>query len=129
AAGNVETVKIMVQENEALLRISGAEETMPLYAAAMFGNDKVVKYLYEKSQELDGWTDRNRSWLVEKCMESDMFGGILARKPEAFRTKESNIIGRTIKTVLDQGVELLQLWSNKYVNGTFDHKALRMVRP
>nr|GEZ62630.1 ankyrin repeat-containing domain, PGG domain protein [Tanacetum cinerariifolium] len=49
AAVNVKTVKIMVHENEALLRISGAEETMPLYAAALYGNDKVVKYLYEKS--------------------------------------------------------------------------------
>ncbi|GKD74641.1 ankyrin repeat-containing domain, PGG domain protein, partial [Tanacetum coccineum] len=128
AAGNVETVKIMLDKNKALL--TGAEETMPLYTAALFGNDKVVQYLYEKSPELpsaDGWTDRNRSWLLEKCVESDMFDtalkivkpienedngrrsnegigrrsnvlGILARKPEAFRKKESNIIGRTIKS-------------------------------
>ncbi|GKG38767.1 ankyrin repeat-containing domain, PGG domain protein, partial [Tanacetum coccineum] len=70
-------VKIMVDKNEALLRIPGAGETMPLYTAALFGNDKVVQYLYEKSQGLrddDGWTDRNRSWLLEKCVESDMFG-------------------------------------------------------
>ena len=77
AAGNLETVKIMVKLNRTLLIIPGAKKTMmPLYAAALFGNNEVVKYLYQESKDLsdDGWTDTNRSWLLEKCVESDMFG-------------------------------------------------------
>ncbi|GJV52770.1 putative ribonuclease H-like domain-containing protein [Tanacetum coccineum] len=77
AAGNLETVKIMVKKNRALLIITGAGKTMmPLYAAVLFGNNEVVKYLYQESKDLsdDGWTDINRSWLLEKCVESDMFG-------------------------------------------------------
>ncbi|KAK9062073.1 hypothetical protein SSX86_019258 [Deinandra increscens subsp. villosa] len=119
-AGNVETVKIMVKENRTLLVIPGAGgQMMPLYAAALFGNYDVVKYLYENSQELrdDGWTDQNRGWLLEKCVDNDMFDialeivkkypklgsgsgnvlGVLARKPEAFREAKSNIIGKTMK--------------------------------
>ncbi|PWA46364.1 ankyrin repeat-containing domain, PGG domain protein [Artemisia annua] len=121
AAGNVETVKIMVEKNKTLLTIPGAGGAMmPVYAASLFGNYEVVKYLYDNSHGLhdDGWTDTNRGWLLEKCVESDMFDialdivkkfphigrvsnvlGVLARKPEAFREKESNIIERTIKSV------------------------------
>nr|GEY38837.1 ankyrin repeat-containing domain, PGG domain protein [Tanacetum cinerariifolium] len=43
-AGNIETVKIMVEKNRALLTIPGAGgNMMPLYAAALFGNDEVVR--------------------------------------------------------------------------------------
>nr|GEU61780.1 ankyrin repeat-containing domain, PGG domain protein [Tanacetum cinerariifolium] len=77
AAGNLETVKIMVKLNRKLLIIPGAKGTMmPLYAAALFGNNEVVKYLYQESKNLseDGWTDTNRRLLLQKCVESDMFG-------------------------------------------------------
>ncbi|MFS8010310.1 hypothetical protein Hanom_Chr14g01295501 [Helianthus anomalus] len=50
---------------------------MPLYAAVSFGNYDVAKYLYGKSKELcgdDGWTDQNRGWLLQKCVENGMFG-------------------------------------------------------
>ncbi|GKC19415.1 ankyrin repeat-containing domain, PGG domain protein [Tanacetum coccineum] len=76
AAGNLETVKIMVKKNRALLIIPSAGKTMmPLYAAVLFGNNEVVKYLFQESKDLsdDGWTYINRSWLLEKCVESDMF--------------------------------------------------------
>ncbi|KAI3794312.1 hypothetical protein L1987_36941 [Smallanthus sonchifolius] len=75
-AGNIETIKIMVKENRTLLTVPGAGgKMMPLYAAALFGCYDVVKYLYENSNELCdvGWTDQNRGWLLEKCVENDMF--------------------------------------------------------
>ncbi|PWA89816.1 ankyrin repeat-containing domain, PGG domain protein [Artemisia annua] len=123
AAGNTATVKIMVEKNSDLLIIPGGAERnmMPLYAAAMFGHYEVVKYLYDKSDELgDGWTDETRGWFLEKCVESDMFDiaiaivkkhltlgrnssilGLLARKPKAFHEKKSpsNIIKTAIKSV------------------------------
>ncbi|GJR21919.1 hypothetical protein Tco_0970446, partial [Tanacetum coccineum] len=91
---------------------------MPLYAAAMFGANEVVSYLYSNSRQGllgEGWTHETRGWLLEKCVESDMFDialdivktyaaigrtsrvlGVLARKPKAFSETESSFIKRTI---------------------------------
>uniref|UniRef100_A0A251V3Y6 Putative ankyrin repeat-containing domain, PGG domain protein n=1 Tax=Helianthus annuus TaxID=4232 RepID=A0A251V3Y6_HELAN len=119
AAGNIKTVKIMVEKNNILQTIPGSGQMLPLYVAALFGHYDVVKYLYEVSNELrdDCWNPENRGWLLEKCVENDMFDialeivkkypdlvrgailGILARKPKAFDETNSNIITRTIKTV------------------------------
>ncbi|GKD85983.1 phytochrome E [Tanacetum coccineum] len=77
AAGNIETVKIMMAKNPNLHTIPGANGSMmPLYAAVLFGNKDVVRYLYKLSKHLgdDNWNPQNRSWLLEKCVESDMFG-------------------------------------------------------
>ncbi|GJV97257.1 retrovirus-related pol polyprotein from transposon TNT 1-94 [Tanacetum coccineum] len=82
AAGNLEVVKILVRKNLALMLIPGGGSSdthpsmIPLYAAALFGNHKVVKFLYDKSEGLrgDGWTFKNRCSLLEKCIETDMFG-------------------------------------------------------
>nr|GEX07872.1 ankyrin repeat-containing domain, PGG domain protein [Tanacetum cinerariifolium] len=75
AAGNLETVKIMVKKNGCLPIIPGAGAMLPLHAAVLFGSNEVVKYLYQQSKNLtdDGWTETSRSWLLEKCVESDMF--------------------------------------------------------
>nr|XP_043633440.1 uncharacterized protein LOC122604630 [Erigeron canadensis] len=120
AAGNLETVKIMIEKNRDLLTIPGAgRQMLPLYAAALFGNYEVVKYLFLMSNNLgdeEGWTSQNRGWLVDKCVENDMFdialqiverypeigrrGNlllILAGKPEAFPETKSNNFGRTTK--------------------------------
>ncbi|MFS8010286.1 putative ankyrin repeat-containing domain-containing protein [Helianthus anomalus] len=117
AAGNIKAVKIMLEKNQTLLTIAGSKGTMmPLYTAALFGNEDVVKYLYNNSKKLrdDGWTTQNRGWLLQKCVENDMFDvaleivktypelitgdvlGVLARKPEAFRETKINIVSRTI---------------------------------
>ncbi|KAD7479087.1 hypothetical protein E3N88_02223 [Mikania micrantha] len=117
AAGNINAVKIMVERNKALLTIAGSNGTMmPLYTAALFGNEQVVKYLYNNSKDLrdDGWTPQNRGWLLLKCVENDMFDvaleivktypelgtgsvlGVLARKPEAFPETKFSFISRTI---------------------------------
>ncbi|KAI7736095.1 hypothetical protein M8C21_018021 [Ambrosia artemisiifolia] len=74
-AGNIKAVKIMVEKNKSLLIIAGGNGIMmPLYAAALFGNEDVVKYLYNKSKCLgdDGWTSQNRGWLLDKCVENDI---------------------------------------------------------
>ncbi|KAJ0468599.1 putative ankyrin repeat-containing domain, PGG domain, ankyrin repeat-containing domain superfamily [Helianthus annuus] len=121
AAGNIKTVRIMVEKNRGLLIIPGARgQMMPLYSAALYGNYEVVKYLYENSNELndDGWNPQNRGWLLEKCVEADMFDvalqivkkhpkletgnllGILARKPDAFSETNYNVIERSISSVV-----------------------------
>ncbi|KAM0003930.1 putative ankyrin repeat-containing domain-containing protein [Helianthus debilis subsp. tardiflorus] len=80
-AGNIETVKIMVAKNKNLLTIMGGnanpnKRMMPLHAAALVGNHEVVNYLYDNSNELsdENWDIKTRSWLLEKCVEGDMFG-------------------------------------------------------
>lgn len=111
AAGNVEMVEIMVKKNPALLIIPGSQQMMPLYMAALFGERKVVQFLYDRSQMLrdDGWTSQNRGWLLLKCVEADLFDialrivtdrpelasngnvlGVLAKKPDAFSGTTSN---------------------------------------
>ncbi|XP_076889514.1 uncharacterized protein LOC143540297 [Bidens hawaiensis] len=117
-AGNIKVIKIMIAKNKGLLTVAGSNGTMmPLYTAALFGNQDVVKYLYNLSKGLrhDGWTDQTRGWLLLKCVENDMFDvaleimrnypelgtgnvlGVLARKPEAFPETEFTIISRTIR--------------------------------
>ncbi|KAJ0485710.1 putative ankyrin repeat-containing domain, PGG domain, ankyrin repeat-containing domain superfamily [Helianthus annuus] len=118
-AGNIETVKIMVERNKKLLTIMGGNvdaklRMMPLHAAALVGNHEVVEYLYENSNDLSGenWDNKTRSWLLEKCVEGDMFDvalnivikdpalgnaqvlKILAGKPDAFFERKSNCIKR-----------------------------------
>nr|GEV12847.1 ankyrin repeat-containing domain, PGG domain protein [Tanacetum cinerariifolium] len=75
AAGNLEMVDIMVEKNKALLSIRGSQEMMPLYMASLFGEHDVVKYLFDKSNGLrdHGWDAKNRPWLLQKCVEGDMF--------------------------------------------------------
>ncbi|XP_076889513.1 uncharacterized protein LOC143540294 [Bidens hawaiensis] len=120
AAGNIKTVRIMVEKNRDLVKIPGAMgQVMPLYAAAMNGNYEVVKYLYENSSELrdDGWSTVNCGWLLDECVEGDTYDvalqivkhhpdietgnllGVLARKPDAFSEIKYNIIQRSIKSV------------------------------
>ncbi|PWA96566.1 ankyrin repeat-containing domain, PGG domain protein [Artemisia annua] len=107
AAGNIETVKIMMEAHPTLDMIcGGGGDMMPLYAAVLFGHKDVAEYLYENSL-FNVWTHDDRSSLVEKCVESDMFDiaikivkrypylgenilGLLARKTESFHEKKSS---------------------------------------
>ncbi|KAJ0564322.1 putative ankyrin repeat-containing domain-containing protein [Helianthus annuus] len=118
AAGNIKAVKIMVEKNKALLTIAGGNrKMMPLYVATLYGNEDVVKYMYNHSNNLrdGGWMPLNRGWLLLKCVENDMFDvalkivttypdlgtgsilEVLARKPEAFCEMKLNVISRTIR--------------------------------
>ncbi|KAL8249578.1 hypothetical protein R6Q59_006446 [Mikania micrantha] len=119
ASGNIKTVRIMLQKNKALNVIAGGSGTMPVYMAALCGNHEVVKYLYQNSNGLgdDYWNPTNRGWLLEKCVEADMFDvaleivtrypslgsgavlGYLARKPNVFSETKSGFIRRNIHSV------------------------------
>ncbi|GKC36682.1 ankyrin repeat-containing domain, PGG domain protein, partial [Tanacetum coccineum] len=115
--GNLEVVEIMVAKHKALLSMPDWEGMMPLCKAALFGRYDVVKYLFDKSDGLrgDSWDARNRAWLLQKCVEGDMFDialqiltehielandeellRILARKPDAFVKKSSNFLTKTV---------------------------------
>ncbi|GJW87205.1 ankyrin repeat-containing domain, PGG domain protein [Tanacetum coccineum] len=115
--GNLEVVEIMVAKHKALLSMPDWEGMMPLCKAALSGRYDVVKYLFDKSDGLrgDGWDARNRAWLLQKCVEGDMFDialqiltehielandeellRILARKPDAFVKKSSNFLWKTV---------------------------------
>nr|GEV12849.1 ankyrin repeat-containing protein [Tanacetum cinerariifolium] len=80
----------------------------------------VVKYLFDKSNGLrdHGWDAKNRPWLLQKCVEGDMFDTalqivkdheelasdwevlrILAKKPVAFVEKSSNILWKAVNWV------------------------------
>ncbi|GKD89626.1 ankyrin repeat-containing domain, PGG domain protein, partial [Tanacetum coccineum] len=80
-AGNINTVKIMLEMNKTLLSIPGGGSgntiptLMPIYTAALFGNHNVVTYMHKNSNDLidDHWTPLTRGWLLEKCVENNMF--------------------------------------------------------
>ena len=75
-AGNVETAKIMVKKNKAVLEIPGSQDMMPLYVAALFAREDMVRYLYSIPNCMYGdyWKDANRGWVLLKCVEAGLFG-------------------------------------------------------
>ncbi|CAH1440987.1 unnamed protein product [Lactuca virosa] len=115
AGGNVKTVMTMLQKNGTLGDIPGSNGMMPLYMASLFGKHEMVNYLYDKSREMHGdcWTDKNRSWVLQKCVEADQYVsrwpllaksgillGVLARKPDAFKGIKPHFIWRIICPIL-----------------------------
>ncbi|KAI7752211.1 hypothetical protein M8C21_015119 [Ambrosia artemisiifolia] len=124
AAGNIETAKAMVGKNPALTEMHNQRNVMPLYMAALFAKPDMVRYLYGISNKMVGdfWTNDNRGWVLQKCVEADMFDvalkilsecpnliltkGLLtevllalAQKPDAFRRKKTNIIFTYINSI------------------------------
>ncbi|XP_076943547.1 uncharacterized protein LOC143613821 [Bidens hawaiensis] len=75
-ARNVETAKTMVDKNMGLIEIPNKDGMMPLYMATKFAKHKMVRYLYGKSKNMadDFWTDANRGWFLQKCVEVEIFG-------------------------------------------------------
>uniref|UniRef100_UPI001CB955FA protein ACCELERATED CELL DEATH 6-like n=1 Tax=Erigeron canadensis TaxID=72917 RepID=UPI001CB955FA len=130
AAGNVKIAKIIVNKNKVVLNIPTNKGKMPLYIAALLAEREMVKYLYEQSNKMSGdfWTIENRSWVLHKCVESDMFDialiiakdcpeitnvkslltnvlVALAQKIDAFEGKKPHIILRIIKSIWPRHVE------------------------
>ncbi|CAI9291945.1 unnamed protein product [Lactuca saligna] len=124
AAGNVKIAMIMVKKNRAVMEIPGSNRTMPLYVAALFAKPEMVRYLYHNSNGLSGdyWSHENRGWLLQKCVESDIFDvatkivndrpelyakkGLLtnvliflAQKTRAFKQRKPHILVRNIKSI------------------------------
>lgn len=75
-AGNLNIAVTMVERNKALLDIPGQEGAMPLYMASLSGESEMVNFFYDKSNKMTGafWTDQNRSEVLRKCVELDLFG-------------------------------------------------------
>ncbi|KAJ0450035.1 putative ankyrin repeat-containing domain-containing protein [Helianthus annuus] len=77
ASGNIGIAKILVERNRDLLDIPGHHGTMlPLYIASLYRKHDMVRYLYGISDRMRGvnWTDRNRGWVLLKCVEADFHG-------------------------------------------------------
>lgn len=75
-AGNLEIAKIMLEKNPGLIDIPNKKTLMPLYIAALFAHPEMVRHLYGKSNKMasDFWNDNNRGWVLQKCVESEIFG-------------------------------------------------------
>ncbi|XP_076911845.1 uncharacterized protein LOC143569948 [Bidens hawaiensis] len=91
-AGNIETAKIMVEMNRGLIEIPNDNKLKPLYMAALFTNADMVSYLYDNSNQMRGdyWDNRNRGWVLQKCVEGEIFDvaiKILNDRPELTNKK------------------------------------------
>ncbi|MFS8010198.1 putative ankyrin [Helianthus anomalus] len=103
AAGNIKTVRIMVEKNRGLLTIPGARrQIMPLYSAALF----IMIYLYVDSLPLlklkvivEPFLDVALQ-IVKKHpkLETGNLLGILARKPDVFSETNYNVNERSISS-------------------------------
>ncbi|KAD2805026.1 hypothetical protein E3N88_38403 [Mikania micrantha] len=121
ASGKKKMAKIMIEKNQSLLDIRGNGDYLPLTISAMNGIHNMVKYLYKNSKKMTGdhWTDKDRSLTLSHCVKRDFFAvalqilddhpelaqdvsllEVLARKPDAFKTVENNLITRIIVTTL-----------------------------
>ncbi|KAI3696678.1 hypothetical protein L6452_29144 [Arctium lappa] len=120
AAGNVDIATIMVDVNPELLKIPNCSRQTPLYIAVLFRNRAMVKYLYDKSPQMNarGWTPTEKGWVYTKCVEVDLFDmalkifgdhpdipkrenalGLLAQKPCAFNEIKPHIVWRMVNSI------------------------------
>ncbi|KAL4579276.1 hypothetical protein LXL04_015414 [Taraxacum kok-saghyz] len=106
-AGNVETAKIMVKKNKAVLEIPGSQDMMPLYVAALFARDDMVRYLYNIPNSMYGdyWKDANRGWVLLKCVEAGLFDVAVKIVNDHPKVTANNIILRDLLFALAQKTE------------------------
>nr|XP_043608183.1 ankyrin repeat-containing protein At5g02620-like [Erigeron canadensis] len=146
AAGNVKTVTTMVKKNPAVTEIPSSNRMMPLYMAALFAKPDMVRYLYKISKKMSGdfWTHENRGWVLQKCVEADIFDvalqivndrpelcakkGLLtdvllalAQKTKAFKGIKPHIIIRFIKS-------LFAVFHVKLGHAEKDSEALQLLK-
>lgn len=76
ANGKIRIVKTIVKKNNALLDIPGSQRMLPLHMASLSGQRDVAEYLYESSKQMTGkvWTDQNRCWVLQQCVQANLFG-------------------------------------------------------
>nr|GEX87075.1 ankyrin repeat-containing protein [Tanacetum cinerariifolium] len=119
-AGNIKMVEIMLKKNPGLLTIEGSRGMLPLYMSALQGRHNTVKYLYDASKTVSSrfWTDEKWGWMLLGCVECDFYDvalqivkdhpelstdmsiGVLARKSDAFKRVEKNLIRRIIHSIM-----------------------------
>ncbi|CAI9264476.1 unnamed protein product [Lactuca saligna] len=80
-AGHVKVAEILVNKHKALIDITGCQEKMPLYMAALSGKKAMVKYLYKNSERMTSgfWTDESRGRVLLACVEAELFGSQYAK--------------------------------------------------
>ncbi|GJZ91979.1 ankyrin repeat-containing protein, partial [Tanacetum coccineum] len=143
AAGNIKAAKIMLNKDETLLNIRGIHGVTPLYLAAVYGRHDMVKYLYSAYRNMTrkSWRLRERSQLLFKCVESDLFDialtivmenrelaadenllRVLAQKPDAFNSVKQNLIRKIINSILRRLIPLSVAPAEK------DTDALKLLR-
>ncbi|GJU85364.1 ankyrin repeat-containing domain, PGG domain protein [Tanacetum coccineum] len=90
--------------------MKGVEKRMKEYKTCWV--DELSIYLFDKSNGLrdHGWDAKNRPWLLQKCVEGDMFDHrelasdaevlrILAKNPDVFVKKSSNFLWKPVNWV------------------------------
>ncbi|MFS7937974.1 putative ankyrin repeat-containing domain-containing protein [Helianthus anomalus] len=113
AAGNVKTAMIMVEKNREVPDILGNNRTMPLYMAALFEKPLMVRYLYGISHKMGGdyWSHHNRGWVLQKCVEADIFVHTnLCINLYYFSHKSDSSVDVTIKIVNDRPELTYKKW-------------------
>ncbi|KAD5508446.1 hypothetical protein E3N88_16149 [Mikania micrantha] len=125
AAGNIKTARIMVKKNPTLIDIPVNNKMMPLYMAAYYAKSDMVRYLYDLSKKMRGdfWDHENRGWVLQRCVEADMFDVALkivndrpellvkkklltdvllalAQKRDAFKGNKPHIVFKIINSIL-----------------------------
>ncbi|MFS7965425.1 putative ankyrin repeat-containing domain-containing protein [Helianthus anomalus] len=121
--GNIDTAMVLVKKNPTLTEIPNKSKVMPLYMAILFTQPAMARYLYGISKGISGdfWSHENRGWVLQKCVEADMFGVAiniindhpeltenkelltnvllyLAKKPNAFEERKPGVVFRIIKS-------------------------------
>ncbi|GKE85965.1 ankyrin repeat-containing protein, partial [Tanacetum coccineum] len=125
-AGNIKMVEIMLKKNPGLLTIAGSRGMLPLYMSALQGRHNIVKYLYAAFETMSSryWINEKWGWMLLGCVECDFFDvalqivkdhpelstnmstGVLARKPNTFKSVEKNLIRRIIHESRGYGAEI-----------------------
>ncbi|XP_071730432.1 uncharacterized protein [Rutidosis leptorrhynchoides] len=123
AAGNKEFVDIMLKKNQSLLLINGIRGRPVLYMSVLHKRYNLAKEFYDASPDLSEWSHKSRGWLIDQCVECDLFDmalriahdhpelaymhGVrtlkyLARKPNAFnnRVADGNLYSRIVNSII-----------------------------
>ncbi|KAJ0811069.1 putative ankyrin repeat-containing domain-containing protein [Helianthus annuus] len=81
-SGHVDMVKIMFEKNEALTKICGSENMMPLTQVAFHGNVPMMSHLYYMSDEMGDWENDKKIEVLLRSIQCNVFGnqGLLTRK-------------------------------------------------
>ncbi|GJY16545.1 ankyrin repeat-containing protein [Tanacetum coccineum] len=114
-AGNIKMVEIMLKKNPGLLTIAGSRGMLPLYMSALQGRhntdaSSVTSLPFSVSSI-------NVALQIEKDhpeLSTNMSIGVLARKPNAFKRVEKNLIRRIIHESRGYGAEIAA--KNKWVS-------------
>ncbi|KAK9938933.1 hypothetical protein M0R45_015644 [Rubus argutus] len=128
AAGSLDIVRLLIQENNSLLTIRGGAKMAPPYMAAVLGQSEMAWHLYPKSKKMMEKTDLEHLFfscinnglydLALQLLDSDPDSAralakartdrpkdktalhILARRPSVFGSQSSGMWGRLINSFL-----------------------------